>query len=306
MVLFFFLGAYVLYGVTRFVLRKNRTLEELNAGLTELYDISADLLHDIEAQGFVDALSERLKDHIPSTYCVVMLLDEKMNLVTRLACPVRALRWEPSIGMVFGQGELARAREVLETRQPKVLRLDSDEIDADLKKIITRETQSLLLVPIRIAAENAGILIFGEERRWERDAFSPERIQLGVAIGRQVASALNLSWCHGRLEEAQHSLKVAHDKVIKAERLATLGEVTRAVEHEINNPLSVIVNWAEIYREDQAIDAEIRNKFQLIYDMAMRIGSVVKKLAELKDVKSVEFMKGQKMTELDPSSGQSS
>jgi signal transduction histidine kinase len=75
--------------------------------------------------------------------------------------------------------------------------------------------------------------------------------------------------------------------------------VTRTVEHEINNPLSVIVNWAEIYREDSAIDPELRRKFQIIYDMAMRITEVIKKLAEIKDAKSIEFIKGQKMTDIE-------
>ena len=91
---------------------------------------------------------------------------------------------------------------------------------------------------------------------------------------------------------------MSHDKVVKAERLSALGEVTRTVEHEINNPLNVIVNWAEIYREDDAIDPELRKKFQVIFDMAMRIRDVVKKLTEIKDAKSVEFIKGQKMTDI--------
>ncbi len=106
-------------------------------------------------------------------------------------------------------------------------------------------------------------------------------------------------WCYERLTEAKHNLQVSHDKMIKAERLATLGEVTRAVEHEINNPLNVIVNWAEIYREDDDIDPEVRKKFQVIYEMAMRIRTVIKKLGEIKDAKSIEFLKGQKMTDLE-------
>jgi C4-dicarboxylate-specific signal transduction histidine kinase len=108
-----------------------------------------------------------------------------------------------------------------------------------------------------------------------------------------------MRWCYERLIEARHNLHVSQDKVIKAERLATLGEVTRTVEHEINNPLSVIVNWAEIYREDSTIDPELRRKFQIIYDMAIRITAVIKKLAEIKDAKSIEFIKGQKMADIE-------
>ncbi len=298
-VLFFYLGTYILYGVTRFVLKRNKVLEELNKELSELYAFTSGLLNDVDKEYLIESLSESLKDHLPSTYCILMMLDDKMNLAVRAACPVRTLTWEPAIGAVYAPDRLMQVRSVLTTRQPRLFRLEVDAIDDDLRKIITRETRSLLVVPIRVAAENAGLLLLGEERRWDREPFTNEKIQLAVDISRQVSIVLNMRWCYERLNEARHDLQVSQDKVIKAERLAALGEVTKAVEHEINNPLSVIVNWAEIYREDEAIDPEMRKKFQIIYDMAMRITAVIKKLTELKDAKTIEFIKGQKMTDLE-------
>jgi len=87
----------------------------------------------------------------------------------------------------------------------------------------------VLIVPIRIGAENVGAMVFGEEREWERAPFNNEAIQLAIAISRQVGIGINLWWCYERLTEARHNLEISHDKMIKAERLATLGEVTRAV-----------------------------------------------------------------------------
>ncbi len=298
-VLFFYLGTYILYGVTRFVLKKNSTLEDLNTKLSDLYSITAGTLRDVEKDALLESLAEGLKDHLPSTYCIAMLYDDKLNMVMRIACPIRTLTWEPVIGTVYPANRLAVIREVLETRQPRVFRLESGEIDDELKTLITKKTRSVLIVPIRIGAENVGAMVFGEERYWEREPFNNEKIQLAVAITRQVGIGLNLWWCYERLSEARHDLQVSHDKMIKAERLATLGEVTRAVEHEVNNPLNVIVNWSEIYREDEDIDPELRKKFQVIYDMAMRIRTVIKKLSELKDARSIEFLKGQKMTDIE-------
>jgi K+-sensing histidine kinase KdpD len=298
-ILFFYLGTYVLHGVTRFVLKKNKALEELNAAISELYSITDGLLKDMEEGVLVESLSERLKDHLPSTYCIVMLLDDKFNLTTRIACPIRTLTWEPAIGTVYAPNRLSNTRKVFETRQPMLFRLEFDEIDGDLRQIISKNTQSILIVPIRIAADNVGVTIFGEERDWDRTPFTNEKIQLAVAISRQVGTALNMRWCYERLAEAQHNLQVSRDKVIKAERLSALGEVTRAVEHEINNPLSVIVNWAEIYREDSAIEPELRRKFQIIFNMTMRITAAIKKFAEIKDAKSLEFIRGQKMTDIE-------
>jgi C4-dicarboxylate-specific signal transduction histidine kinase len=228
-----------------------------------------------------------------------MLSDANGSLTTRIACPIRSFTWEPLIGAVYAADRLKSVRTVLETRQPLLYRLDSDDIEDDLKKMLAKNTRSVLVVPIRIAAENIGVMIFGEERHWNRSSFTNDKIQLAVAISKQVATGLSTWWCRERLTEARRDLKLSYDKIIKAERLATLGEVTRAVEHEINNPLSVIVNWSEIFRDDDSIDPEIRKKFQIIYDMSMRIMAVIRKLSAMKDTKAVEVIRGQKMTHID-------
>lgn len=297
--LFYYLGTYVLYGVTRFMLKKNCVLEDLNREMSELYSITSSVLRDMEKEALLDSLSERLKDHLPTTYCLVMLFDDKMNLTVKIACPIRTLTWEPSIGAIVPSKRIPIVMKSIETRQPQIFRLDEgDEIDRDITALLTKTTKSALVVPIRIAAENVGVLIFGEERGWHRSPLDNEKIQLAVAISRQVAIAVNMWWAFERVREARKEIEIAHDKVIKAERLATLGEVTRAVEHEINNPLNVIVNWADIYRTDESVDSEVRRKFQIIYDMAMRIRDVIQKLSAAKDVKSIEFIKGQRMTDI--------
>jgi len=289
---------YMLYGVTRFVLKKNAILEELNGTLSDLHASTSVLMREVEQGALPEALSRVLKGHVPSTYCIVLLLDGKHNLVARAVYPIRSLAGEPSIGVVYGRGRLSSVREVLRTRQPHFYTLDLDTIDDDLKKMLTRTTCSALIVPIRAADEDMGVLIFGEERHGNRSLFANERIQLAVALSNQIAVGLTMSRCFEKLAEARYKLAASHDKIVKAERLATLGEFTRAVEHEINNPLSVIVNWSEIYREDPSIDAELQKKFQIIYDMSIRINTVIRKLSELKDARTVEFMAGQKMTDI--------
>jgi K+-sensing histidine kinase KdpD len=73
------------------------------------------------------------------------------------------------------------------------------------------------------------------------------------------------------------------------QHLAAINTLIKSVEHDIINPLSVIVNWAELYREDEAIDPELKNKFQVIYEMALRITASVKRLADLKNLTSTQI-----------------
>ncbi len=297
-VLLFFSGTYMLNGIAKNVHKNNELFNKLNAQCLNLSSLTADLLHSMGAGSVLDSFAETLKDHLPTTYCLVMLQDDNLNLITRIACLVRG-GGEQVTGVAYTPDQLVLTRRVFETRQPQIYRFESDRVDDALMAILPKSTRSALVVPIRIGGENGGIMIFGEERYWDLAPFSNNKVQLAVAISKQIAAAVQMWRCHESLAGAKRLLQISYDKSVKAERLAALGEVTRAIEHEINNPLSVIVNWSEIYREDEAIDQEMRRKFQIIYDMATRIIEVIRKLSGLKDAKSVEYMKGQRMTDLE-------
>jgi signal transduction histidine kinase len=297
-ILFFYFGAYLLSLVTRYMLMKNHALERLNGEVLALTSLTSTLLEDLEEGSLPDSLASTLREYVPTTYCIVLLLDEQDHLVVRLAAPVRPVQWRFTMGSSFGPGRLPRLRQVLKTRQPEVYRVDVDELDDELAAVLSRETAAILAVPIRTGAANGGVIVFAEERHEGRAPFTNEKIHLAVAVSKQIATAVQLSHCYENLELAKHELAISHDKVIKAERLATLGEVTRAVEHEINNPLSVILNWSEVYRDDASLPDETRKKFQVIFDMAVRITDVIRKLTEINETKSVEFMQGQRMTDI--------
>jgi hypothetical protein len=282
-VLFFFLGAYILFGLTNVMLRQNRTLKEFNERCLEIASLTGDVLKDVEKGASLDSIMDGLKDRLPTSFCVIMLLEGDNALVTRCSCAVRNLTWKPVIGASYSSGQLVRTRVVLETRQPRLFTVAADELDDELKELLPNATDAVLAVPIRIGAENGGVMIFGEERSRERMPFSLEVIRLSIAMSKQAAAAVQLWKCYERLSSAGKKLDNSRDEVIRAERLAALGEVTRAVEHAINNPLSVIVNWSEIYREDAALDPEIRKKFQVMYEMAMRITEVIRNLTALKE-----------------------
>jgi signal transduction histidine kinase len=134
-------------------------------------------------------------------------------------------------------------------------------------------------------------MIFGNRRQDNSRIFTKEKIETAVAITGQIALILTLCSCLERPDEVRPRFQPFLDKIAGTIPHATLREVTQSVEHEINNPLSVIVNWSEVYREDGSIDPELRKTFQIIYDMSMRIMEVVRKLSEMQDRKSTDFQK---------------
>ena len=73
------------------------------------------------------------------------------------------------------------------------------------------------------------------------------------------------------------SLRQAERSLVQADRLSSLGEVVAGVAHELNNPLSGVVGYAELLRANAGDPEQIRD-LQRIVESAMRCQKIVFKL----------------------------
>jgi signal transduction histidine kinase len=51
------------------------------------------------------------------------------------------------------------------------------------------------------------------------------------------------------IEKAYHELRQAKDRLVQQEKMASLGELTAGIAHEIKNPINFITNFAEVNQE---------------------------------------------------------
>ncbi|MEM7074433.1 MAG: cache domain-containing protein [Pseudomonadota bacterium] len=82
------------------------------------------------------------------------------------------------------------------------------------------------------------------------------------------------------LKEANRKLEATFAKLVMSEKLASVGEITAGVAHEINNPVAVIQGNLEIIRMglDPDKQSELKTEFDLIDAQTHRINIIVGKL----------------------------
>jgi signal transduction histidine kinase len=95
-----------------------------------------------------------------------------------------------------------------------------------------------------------GILIIlfsiGMNRYLRRRLLEKER-EKGRA--RELEQAKEIEKAYHRLEESHEVLKSTQSQLIQSEKMASLGELTAGIAHEIQNPLNFVNNFSEVNKE---------------------------------------------------------
>ena len=93
---------------------------------------------------------------------------------------------------------------------------------------------------------------------------------------------------NARVDERTHELQLANrqleattKQLIVSEKLATIGEVTAGVAHEINNPIAVMQGNLDVIREVMGEKTELaRTEFNLLDEQIHRISQIVSRLLQ--------------------------
>jgi two-component system NtrC family sensor kinase len=150
-------------------------------------------------------------------------------------------------------------------------------VDAPIHRLIegTRAVSNMQLDrPVQInSSEELGELAH---------AFDVMRLRLKESIDQQNQFAQNLET---KVTERTEQLRVAHQKLLHSDRLASLGQLSASVAHEINNPLSGVLNLSMLMQRivgEKGIPGERIPEFrkylgQVVTETA-RVGRIVQDL----------------------------
>lgn len=166
--------------------------------------------------------------------------------------------------------------------------LMSRRIEAGISsiKIISILTLSVILA--------GGALLFAVfvivNKSLEKNIFSVVRASKDIADGKDVKEIdfgndfmpvrnafLKLQ---NQLKEKEEEIKTLANRAAQAEKLTALGELVAGVSHELNNPLQIIVGYAEMAMTDESVPEHCRTISSRIYDSAIRASRIVRNLKE--------------------------
>jgi len=106
----------------------------------------------------------------------------------------------------------------------------------------------LWLIAFAIVANNQKKTAERERLRWEEEAAAKRRIETQNAELERLVSARTAELTRQKLalEETLAELQATQAQLVQSEKMASLGELTAGIAHEIQNPLNFVNNFSEV------------------------------------------------------------
>jgi DNA-binding response OmpR family regulator len=105
-----------------------------------------------------------------------------------------------------------------------------------------------------------------------------------------------------RNRELRKALAAAEDDLVRAERLAAIGEMTVTLHHEINNPLMAAFADVDLLLTDLQGNLEQRRQgLESIRHALRRIRDILQRIGELREARTKDYLGGVRMLDLAPS-----
>ena len=118
--------------------------------------------------------------------------------------------------------------------------------------------------------------VLGISCREARD-FSSNDENLLVAIGRQLATTIEKVRLYEETCRAYEDLRKTQEQLLQSEKMSAVGQLISGVAHELNNPLTAILGYAQLL-ESEGLEERAQDYVRKLFKQAQRTHRVVQNL----------------------------
>ncbi len=207
--------------------------------LATLMKASRTLSEDIELEGAIANLMEVVRENAGAETVALMLLNDQELMLTALATSQEFTTIDP-IPVVGTQAvPLSLINQVKRSQKPLVLdNASNNNAYAGDPYIQKHQPQSVLCLPLIDRGNIIGILYL--ENNQITGAFTNERVEVLNLLCSQAAISLENALLYQESQNYAQQLEQTQLQLVQSEKMASIGQLTAGVAHEINNPVGFI------------------------------------------------------------------
>ena len=140
------------------------------------------------------------------------------------------------------------------------------------------QTISVIYLPLKIKDKRLGVITV---QSFHENAYSDYEVFMLRNIAIYTAIALENAESYNSLNQTLSSLKKTQAQLIQSEKMASLGELTAGIAHEIQNPLNFVNNFSDVSSElvDEITDAVKQNNINEATELGVLLKENLQKIS---------------------------
>jgi PAS domain S-box-containing protein len=246
--------------------RRNRELLVLNSigqTLTESMDLSDSLHRTLRQMAELFSLDA----------CALYLFEEEGTKIRRVAAVGHRSEYARNFPAVAVKPELIQHIQAVHATFLSVQGLPLPAIFREAQR--KEELLSAYIVVLWSKDRVIGGLTVGSRTPKE---FSPADINLLIAVGSQLSSAIERTTLYEEARQAYENLRRTQEQLLHSEKMAAVGQLISGVAHELNNPLTAILGYSQLLTSSGQMGPQGIEYSDKLYKQAQRTHRIVQNL----------------------------
>jgi PAS domain S-box-containing protein len=255
---------------------KKRTEEEIRRRNRELAALNAIAVISTQSFDLDEILNITLRQVVElfgaETGAISIFDAEKRSMRRRAAWGHRA---EGNLGEIDFPINESVWKQLLQARTEVVTFADLPRLTEEVQAYIESEGLKSILWVMMWSQENPVGLIGVSERQPRQ--FSSTDENLMVAIARQLATTIEKVRLYEETTRAYDDLRRTQEQLLQSEKMSAMGQLVSGVAHELNNPLTAILGYAQLLEAEPLLE-RARDFNSKLYRQAQRTHRLVQNL----------------------------
>lgn len=253
--------------------RAEQQIRRRNRELVVLNSIAETLSFTLDPNESVQRTLRHMQELFDLDAASVYLLDRDDLTLRRLAAVGHRSEYAKGFPPVAISAELMQQ---LRSTHATFLSLQGLPLPHIIREVLRKEeVLSAYLVTLWSKERIIGALVVASRSVRE---FSAADISLLIAVGSQVASALDRSRLYEETRQAYENLRRTQEQLLHSEKLAAVGQLISGVAHELNNPLTAILGYSQLLTSSGEVGPRALDYVDKLYRQAQRTHRIVQNL----------------------------